>query len=140
MRLVLSLLAAALLSACAAQKAPPASLYDQLGQTAGIDQVVGTFIQHVAADKRIVHFFAKTDLKHLQSQLTNQICQASGGPCKYEGGDMESVHAGLQIRESHFNALVEDLVKAMDDHQVPKPAQDQLLGALGPMKGDIVEH
>ena len=140
MRLVLSLLAAATLSACAAHQAPPQSLYDRLGQTAGIDQVVGTFIQHVAADERIVQFFAKTDLKHLQSQLVNQICQASGGPCKYEGGDMKSVHAGLQIREGHFTALVEDLVKALNDHRVPKAAQDQLLAALGPMKTDIVEQ
>ena len=36
-------------------------------------------------------------------------------------------------------ALVEDLVGALDKFNVGQHEKDQLLGALGPMKSDIVE-
>jgi hypothetical protein len=51
---------------------------------------------------------------------------------------MKSTHAGMGITEAHFNTLVEDLVKSLDKYQVPSREQNELLGALGPMKGDIV--
>lgn len=139
MRAILPLFLVAGLGACATSRPQP-SLYEQLGRTEGITQVVGRFVGLVGADTRIQRFFAKTDIEHLKQQLVAQICEASGGPCKYEGGSMKAVHEGLQIRDAHFDALVADLVLALNEAKVPKPAQDKLLGALGPMRGDIVER
>ena len=39
-----------------------------------------------------------------------------------------------------FNALVADLKKSLDKFNVPAKEQSELLGALGPMKNDIVER
>ena len=64
---------------------------------------------------------------------------ASGGPCKYKGKDMKTAHMGMGITTADFNALVEDLVGALDKFKVGAHEKDQLLGALGPMKSDIVE-
>jgi len=64
---------------------------------------------------------------------------SSGGPCNYTGKDMKSAHMGMGISGADFNALVEDLVGALDKFKVGKMEKDQLLGALGPMKSDIVE-
>lgn len=94
--------------------------------------------------RRINSFFAKTAsdperLKTFKMNLVNQICEASGGPCKYTGKDMKSAHMGMGVRGSDFNALVEDLVWALDKLHVGKTEKNELLGALGPMKGDIVE-
>ena len=50
--------------------------------------------------------------------LVNQICQATGGPCKYEGRSMKAAHAGMGVSELHFNALVEDLVKSLNKFNV----------------------
>jgi hemoglobin len=44
----------------------------------------------------------------------------------------------MGISDADFGALVEDLVKALDDNHVSAEAKNTLLGALGPMKGDIV--
>jgi hemoglobin len=121
------------------------SLYDRLGGKDAITAVVDAFVAHVAADKRINGFFAKTAtdperLKMFKMQLVNQICEASGGPCRYTGKDMKTAHMGMGVSGAHFNALVEDLVWALDKFKVGKMEKDQLLGALGPMKGDIVER
>ncbi len=114
------------------------SLYLRLGGKTAIVKVVDQFVANVAADKRINKFFAKTNIPHLKQQLVNQICEASGGPCKYTGRSMKEAHRGMAIADKDWNALVEDLVKAMTKLKVPKQEQNDLLALLGPMKGDIV--
>jgi hemoglobin len=115
------------------------SLYERLGGREAITAVVGTFVGNVGADKRINGYFASTDLAKLKIHLVNQICEASGGPCKYTGRTMKQTHAGMGVTDAAFNALVEDLVAALDHHKVGKAEKDDLLGVLGPMKSDIVE-
>jgi hemoglobin len=120
------------------------SLYKRLGGKKAIKAVVDEFVNIVAADTRINKFFADTAsnpkrLAGFKQKLVDQICQASGGPCKYKGKDMKSAHAGMGVSEADFNALVEDLIKALDKFKVGATEKNELLGALGPMKGDIVE-
>jgi hemoglobin len=120
------------------------ALYKSLGGKKAITAVVDQFVGNVAADKRINSFFAKTaaDPKQLaafKTKLVDQICEAAGGPCKYKGKSMKDAHKGMGVSGADFNALVEDLVAALDKFMV-KPADKQaLLGVLGPMKSDIVE-
>ena len=115
------------------------SLYERLGGKEAITAVVDTFVGNVGADKRINGYFASTDLTKLKVNLVNQICEGSGGPCKYTGRTMKQTHAGMGVTEAAFGALVEDLVAALDHHKVGKGEKEELLGILGPMKGDIVE-
>jgi hemoglobin len=119
------------------------SLYDRLGGKKSITAVVDEFVGRVAADTRINHYFAQTAgdparLKSFKIKLVDQICQASGGPCQYTGKDMKSAHAGMGVTSADFNALVEDLVGALDKFNVGEKEKGELLGALGPMKSDIV--
>lgn len=115
------------------------SLYDRLGGKGAITAVVETFVGNVAGDQRINGFFANTDIPKLKMHLVNQICEASGGPCAYNGRTMKQTHAGMGVDDKAFNALVDDLVKALNHHKVGKSEKSELLGVLGPMKGDIVE-
>ena len=120
------------------------SLYDRLGGKAAITAVVDEFVARVASDTRINSFFKATAadparLAKFKSNLVDQICEGSGGPCKYTGKDMKTAHAGMGITDADFNALVEDLVGALDKFKVPQKEKSDLLGILGPMKGDIVE-
>src|SRR6476619_8670851 len=116
------------------------SLYERLGGKDSITAVVNTFVAKVGGDKRINGYFASTDLTKLKRHLVNQICEASGGPCKYTGRTMKQNHAGMGVTDRAFGALVEDLVAALDHHTVGKAEKDDLLAVLGPMKGDIVEQ
>ena len=115
------------------------SLYDRLGKKKAITAVVDEFVGNVAADASINHFFAKTNIPHLKKMLVDQICMATGGPCKYKGKDMKTAHKGMGVSSADFNALVGDLVKALDKFKVPEKEKNELLAALGGMKGDIVE-
>jgi hemoglobin len=115
-----------------------ASLYDRLGKQDAIKAVVDDFVANVAADARINAFFANADIPHLKQMLVDQICMATGGPCKYTGKDMKTAHQGMNVKGSDFDALVEDLKKSLDKFKVGDKEQQELLGALAPMKGDIV--
>src|SRR5437773_796194 len=132
------------LTAAAQKAAKEKSLYDRLGGKTAITAVVDEFVGRVAADNRINHFFAATasnpaQLASFKMKLVDQICQAAGGPCKYTGKDMKTSHQGMGITRADFNALVEDLVGALDKFKVGAAEKNQLLGVLGPMQGAIVE-
>jgi hemoglobin len=115
------------------------TLYERLGGTDAITAVVDDFVARCAADERINGKFARTDIGRLKRMLVDQICQASGGPCTYEGRDMRETHDGMGVTAGEFDALVEDLVATLNQFSVPKSEQDELLGLLGPMRSDIVE-
>lgn len=135
--LALASLSFALLSSTAsAQQAP--TLYSQLGEKAGITKVIDTFVGNVSKDSRINGMFAATNIPRLKMLLVDQVCEASGGPCKYTGRDMKSSHAGMGVNRTHFNALVEDLQAALSAEGVPFGVQNELLAVLAPMYRDII--
>jgi hemoglobin len=140
---VVALAAAVLMVGCSSsmESGKPmaqASLYDRLGGKPAITAVVDDFVGNVAGDSRINRRFAGTNIPRLKTMLVDQICEASGGPCKYTGRSMRDVHTGMNISDAEFGALVEDLVKSLDKFKVPAKEKGELLGALGGMKGDIV--
>jgi len=141
-RLAIGVLSLGILVGCATTGEQMAmkekSLYDRLGGKPAITAVVDDFTARVAADRRINRFFANTDVPAFKAKLVDQICEASGGPCKYTGKDMKTAHAGMGVTDDDFNALVGDLVATLDKFKVPEKEKGELLGALGPMKKDIV--
>ena len=115
------------------------TLYERLGGAAALTAVVDDFVANVAADQKINHFFAKTDIPTFKKNLTDQLCAATGGGCTYAGKDMKTAHAGLGISNADWDALVGDLGKSLDKFKVKKADQKALVALLAPMKGDVVE-
>jgi hemoglobin len=116
-----------------------ALLYERLGGLDAITAVVDSFVGRCAGDDRINGKFARTDIPRLKKMLVEQVCEAAGGPCTYTGRDMRGTHDGMGVTAGEFDALVEDLVATLDEFDVPKADQEELLGLLGPMRDEIVE-
>lgn len=114
------------------------TLYERLGGYDAILAVVDETIKNVAADRRINRFFANANIPRLRRMLADQICVATGGWCVYVGRDMRSAHAGMHIRNRHFNALGQDLVMALNTYNVPRREQRELVAIVGTLRGDIV--
>jgi hemoglobin len=136
------LLLAVLLGASLGCGAPPwreATLYDDLGAEAGIARIVSAFLDRLAGDARIAHFFDQTNLDRFERLLSEHFCQIADGPCRYSGDSMNDVHRGLGIREADFDALVEDLQLAMDHVGISYAVQFRLLARLAPLRREIVE-
>ncbi|MEQ5835961.1 group 1 truncated hemoglobin [Marinobacter sp. NFXS9] len=123
------------------QSAPPASqdtLYNDLGERHGIARFVKDMLYIVVEDDRIAETFKGVDIASLHRNLTDQICHLANGPCAYNGRSMTEAHAGLGIDETDFNALVEDLILAMEQNQVPVSAQNRLLNRLARLHDQVV--
>lgn len=111
---------------------------DEFGGEAGLTALMETFMAGLLADPRTASFFANADQVRVKRQLTEQFCVILGGDCTYTGRDMRSSHRDQPINRGHFNALVEVLQVAMDQHGVPFRAQNKLLAKLAPMHREIV--
>jgi hemoglobin len=116
-----------------------ASLYERLGGLEAITSVVDSFVGRCAGDGRINTKFERSDIPRLKKMLVDQVCEATGGPCTYTGRDMKQTHDGMAVTAGEFDALVEDLVLTLGEFDVPRAEQEELLGLLAPMRGDIVE-
>ena len=131
------------MAAGAAENPAPANpsllpVFRQFGGKQGLAAVVDDLMVNLMADPRTRPFFEDADRDHIKAELVDQFCVILGGPCTYTGKDMQESHAKLGIRESNFNALVEDLQRAMDKHRIPFRAQNKLLEKLAPMHREIV--
>jgi hemoglobin len=82
--------------------------------------------------------FKNTNIPDFRALLIEQLCEATGGPCKYTGRTMEEAHSGLAITHEEFGYFVEDLVRAMRQLGVNAANQQRLLGLLGPMEPRVV--
>lgn len=119
-------------------------LYERLGGKTGVAKIIDEFAGLVAADERVKGFFAATladnkRLNRFKSVLNDQLCEISGGPCKYKGKSMKEAHKDMALTDDHFNALVEDLSKALEKMQVGEREKNQLLSTLGPLRAEIVD-
>ena len=139
---LLGLLTVSSLAGCSTTRAKSEpSLYRRLGGRDAIANVVGDFVANVVKDDRInqrFKAFQPAQVEQLKTNLADQICEATGGPCSYLGRDMKTVHQGMRITDAEWNATVEALVKALDKHKVGEKEKSELLALLGPMKPDIV--
>ena len=115
-----------------------ASLYLAFGEKAGLVLLMDDFMQRLLADPRTGPHFQPANQERVKTQLVDQFCQLSGGPCIYKGADMKSSHVELDIKKSDFHALVEVLQRSMDARGIAFARQNQMLALLAPMHRDII--
>lgn len=116
------------------------SLYARLGGQSGVAAISDALIDRVAADPVTGPSFKDTNLPRIKRLLAEQICDLTGGPCRYSGDPMKEVHAGQHISEAQFYGMVEQLRNLMNERQIDLGARNELLRLLAPMKRDVVEH
>ncbi len=121
---------------------PPKSLFDRLGGNDGIKAVIDKFVENVQQDPAVNKSFKNTKgpkLDAFKKNLADQMCEVTGGPCKYAGKDMKSAHKGMKISDAQFDALVMDLKLAMGEAKVGDAEQTEVVEKLAPLREDIVE-
>jgi len=115
------------------------TLYDELGGGSILHATVEEFVDIMIEDERINFAFAQADLKVFKKRFYMQLCVLANGPCRYEGRDMKTAHAKLDITNAQFNAVAEDMYLAMERSGVPYRTQNKLMALLAPMQKEIVK-
>jgi len=121
------------------------SLYERLGGLKGITLVSDDFIDRLVKNatlnknKAINAGRKSSPPPYLKFQVSQLVCEATGGPCKYTGKNMKEAHAHLHITENEWKIMTADFKKSLDKFKVPEAEQKELFDIVGKTKGDIVE-
>jgi hemoglobin len=122
----------------------PKSLYDRLGGLAPISVVVNDFIDVLVPDK-VLNANPAIDAArkqvpppYLKYHVTALVCQATGGPCEYQGRGMKEAHAHLNITEKEWDRMVTLFKEVLAKHKVPDEETQELLAIVESTKADIV--
>ncbi|MBS0373419.1 MAG: group 1 truncated hemoglobin [Proteobacteria bacterium] len=132
------ILAGALLASLANAAPAHAVLYDRLGGHDGVTAIATQLIDRVASDPALGRSFEGTNRRQIAAHLAEQLCELSGGPCRYSGDPMRVVHAGHAIGEREFYGMVEALEQILKARGVALADRNHLLRLLAPMKRDVV--
>lgn len=123
---------------CTGLAATEATLYDRIGGLPVLQRVSGQMLARVTADPSVNQPFRGVDIGRLSTRLAAHLCSLTGGGCVQSDDSMKVVHAGLEIDEHGFYAVVESLRLALDANGVGEREKNELLRLLAPMKRDIV--
>ena len=115
------------------------SLYDRLGGLDVINALTESWVARVGGDDRANGKFVRTDIPRLKKEIIDQLCEATGGPCTYTGRSMRETHDGMEVTAGEFDVAMQHLGAALDELNIPKTEQDELVDLLRPMRSDIVE-
>ena len=106
------------------------SLYDRLGGSESISEIITVLYRRLWADPRIGGFWKghSNDSKAKEiSAVIEFVCQATGGPTTYWGRDMRTSHEGLVINERDWAVFSKIATEAMRECGVPEKERDEVL-------------
>ena len=122
------------------------SLYERLGGVYAIAAVIDAFIDRIMDDRRLNanprvdeahHRVSRAGFKYL---VTEQVCEAAGGPQRYTGRSMHDSHELLEITDEEWRVFREDLKSTLDKFNVPPAEQAELFAIVESTKKDIVRN
>jgi hemoglobin len=120
------------------------TLYERLGGVFAVAAVVDDLIDRIMDDPRLNanpkvdeahHRVGRAGFKYL---VTEQVCEATGGPQRYTGRSMHDAHAELDITPSEWEAFLDDLRQTLDRFAVSSAEQAELFAIVESTKSDIV--
>jgi hemoglobin len=94
------------------------SLYERLGGWDNISQIVRDTIALHQENPEIAHYFEGVDTDKLAGHVTAFFAAGTGGPAKYEGRDMTSTHADMNMSDADFDSAVADVIKAVEKNGI----------------------
>jgi len=134
------------------------SLFDRLGGTTGISEIVSDFTPRVMDDSRVnwnragvtrggssFHSHQRAACEPTQptvalmkKHLVEFLALTTGGPAQYTGKQIETVHAHMHISNPEFDAAIGDLKATLDKLKIPNLEQKELLAIIESTRPQIV--
>jgi hemoglobin len=126
------------------KETPPQSIWNRIGEER-LKKVIDDLVPALLADPKVnfdrggKYKFTPEKIAKLKTDLRHMASQVSGGPYKYKGDDMLTVHKGMGITGEEFDAFLAHLQKALEANGVARADQAIFLFAVNSKRNDIVE-
>jgi hemoglobin len=113
------------------------SLYDRLGQQAGIAAIVENIWENHISNPLVKNRYEASDPENVKRLVREFFCAGIGGPETYTGRSMLEAHRGMNINDEEFVAVIDDVLKALTQNDVGQKEKDEVLCILYSMKGEV---
>ena len=115
-----------------------ASLYVRLGGAEGIASIVDDIWVNHTTNPKIKQRYAQSDPENVKRLVREFFGAGIGGPETYTGQDMLTAHKGMNINDTEFVAVCDDVLNALTKNDVGQKEKDEVLCILYSMKAEIV--
>lgn len=115
------------------------SLYERIGGEPKARAIVEDIWNNHSANPIVKDRFANSDPKYVKQLVFEIFAVATGATdIEYTGKDMKAAHAGMNISEMEFNAVVDDVLKACESNGLSQEDQNEILAILWSVRKQIV--
>ena len=108
-------------------------LYEKIGGSVTINDLVDLFYDRVLADPRLAPFFPQTDMATLRAWQVMFVSMLLGGSRSFTGRDLATAHAGARaegLNDTHFDALLGHFEAALQELNVAEDYTREILALL----------
>lgn len=118
----------------------PPSLYERLGGRETIVAVVHRTLANHFANPTVKTRFEHADqtVEQMAEHAVEFFCTGLSGVETYTGRPLPEAHAGMNITDEEFCAVLDDILEALDARGIGEPERSEVLGILYGMKPQIV--
>lgn len=116
------------------------SLYERIGGEPAVNAAVDVFYRKVLADDRISHFFDTVDMEAQAAKQKAFLTMVFGGPNSYSGKDMREAHKSMDLNETHFDAVVENLAATLTELGVGEAEIGEIAAIATSVKDDVLNR
>lgn len=139
MRAIFALTILAVSYAAAAEKgADGPSLFERIGGAQVAKSVVADAWKNHTSNPIIKDRFVNTDPAYFRTKVYELFVASTGGGVEYTGKDMKSAHVGMNISEMEFNAVIDDVLDALDKNGVAQQEKNEVLAILWSVRHSVV--
>jgi hemoglobin len=119
------------------------SLFERLGSTPGITQIVDDVVEAHMKNRtinvRFLPYLEQPERVAVIKQHTIEFFSAgSGGQVEYTGKDMTSSHTGMNISAAEYMAAMDDVLEVLTQHNIDEESKKEVLAILWSLKGMIM--
>ena len=114
------------------------SLYERMGGEEGLSAIVKNTIALHHENPVIAHYFEGIDDDNLAMHVVAFFAAGTGGPANYEGRDMTSTHATMNMSDTDFDSAVADVLKAVQSNGVDAEAKAEVAAILESLRPAVM--
>jgi hemoglobin len=115
------------------------ALYQRLGGSEGIARLVDDVMAaHLVNPIVKTRFENIKDMERAKRMAREFFCSGTGGPEPYTGKDMLAAHKGMNISEQEYLAVMDDIVGAMNKHELEESTKNDVVAILYSLKDNII--
>ena len=114
------------------------SIFERIGGNTAVRAIVSDIWDNHSKNPIVKNRFQFSDPIYVKQKVYEIFAMATGGDVEYTGQDMKTTHATMNISEMEFNAVVDDIMAALDKNNIATQEKNEILAILWSVRPDVV--